>query len=69
MPQPETRAQMIARGFMGVNEGAALAALAKSERDARLCTCDHDGDVQEGRWVALRTPAPGCPVHAEEDAQ
>lgn len=49
--------------------GAMYALMAREDRDRRICICDHDADERDGLVVPLRTPASGCPVHAEEDAQ
>jgi hypothetical protein len=38
-----------------------------TERELSACTCDWDGDCDEGRMRYTRTPKVGCPTHAEDD--
>lgn len=48
----------------------AMAALREHERLMERCICDYDGDAHDdGTPYSYRIPKPGCPVHAEEDAE
>jgi hypothetical protein len=45
------------------------ASFAAHMRAQEACTCEHDGGYGDDGSECRRTPARGCPTHAEEDAE